>query len=178
MVQKAEDFTIEPTLARVGQMMRGEGRNDRVEWTGVRDGMCPVRVGVIGNDKLHASFVHGEPLASAGEHGLGDIDENAPRLWVIVKDGAGEHAIAATKIEKALQAIAARRGEKSQHHIDLLDGERDRAADVLEEFRGEVWILPEGGLIGHGKGRWKNCASLGWLFPKSKEGQGANPVPR
>ena len=50
---------------------------------------------------------------------------------------------------KRFRRSPSRRGEESQHHVDLLDGERDRAADVLEELRGEIRILPGGGLIRH-----------------------------
>jgi hypothetical protein len=102
------------------------------------------RAGENPRDEFDAVRVPVEAAACGVEHGIGFIDEQTAGLGILVEDRCGEYAIAAAEVEEGVEPFASG-AKEPEHHVDLLDGERDRTTDVLQEILNQFRILPVGG---------------------------------
>jgi hypothetical protein len=113
-------------------------------------------------------------LAGGLENGLGEIDEDTVRFGVFVENGGGENALTAAKIEKRADALASGHGDELEHDLDLFDRERDRAADILQELRDEIRILPTRGIFGH-RGDHEKIGKVGRMEKEKETGREPGP---
>src|SRR4051794_30361377 len=113
--------------------MDRERGNHRIEWNAMRDFAHPAGLAVIREDELGVRGVALQAAPCSIENGLRRIREEAQGVRIILKDRRSQYAVPAAEIEEPLKVLASRRSEQLQHGVDLFNGERHCAANVLQK---------------------------------------------
>ena len=124
--------------------IEGNARGNRAHPAG------PADIGVAEPEPIR---VRPKMAARGVDRSLGVIDEGTAGVGVLVEDRGGQQTVATAEDEEIADAVSGG-VDDTEHPVDLLDGERDRFADVIQELPNKRGILPLRGWIRIGRG-WR-----------------------